>query len=259
MDKKTSGELMGRAPHNAGRDSKSASADILMVAPFGENHACAHAYKKTEKLLIAVHLITNFVPESEPIRHAIRDISIHILSDILKLRFGLRSAGPEKVNDTIASVCNIISLLNVLHASGFISDMNLEVLQREFTNYAGFLRAIEDTDEAQSMKLSESYFAVPSDKRHLRGKGSMSFSTQSSTKRHTGHSLKRTPSSQTHLQRRDKILAIIKDKKRVTVKDISSVVSDCSEKTIQRELIVMMHEGVLKKEGERRWSAYSLV
>ena len=58
--------------------------------------------------------------------------------------------------------------------------------------------------------------------------------------------------------RRANILDIIKIKKKVTIKDISSLIKDCSEKTIQRELVALLKEGVLRKEGERRWSTYSL-
>jgi hypothetical protein len=43
------------------------------------------------------------------------------------------------------------------------------------------------------------------------------------------------------------------------VKDVSAVVKDCSEKTLQRELLALVAQGVLKKEGERRWSSYVLV
>jgi len=42
------------------------------------------------------------------------------------------------------------------------------------------------------------------------------------------------------------------------VKDFAKVITDISEKTIQRELLDLVQRGVIKKEGERRWSRYSL-
>ncbi|MFA6094486.1 MAG: hypothetical protein WC757_01195 [Candidatus Paceibacterota bacterium] len=54
------------------------------------------------------------------------------------------------------------------------------------------------------------------------------------------------------------ILALVTRKSKVSVKDIADVVKGCSEKTLQRELLALVAEGVLKKEGERRWSTYSL-
>lgn len=58
--------------------------------------------------------------------------------------------------------------------------------------------------------------------------------------------------------RRKIILALIKQKPALTVKDIAKSLSHVSEKTIQRELFSMVLEGVLAKKGERRWSTYSL-
>jgi Fic family protein len=59
--------------------------------------------------------------------------------------------------------------------------------------------------------------------------------------------------------RKEMILNIIKQNKEVTIRDITSVITDCSEKTIQRDLSALVASGVLKREGERRWSKYALV
>ena len=58
--------------------------------------------------------------------------------------------------------------------------------------------------------------------------------------------------------RQNTILEIIKKRKELTIKDISQVIKDCSEKTIQRELILFISAGILRKIGQRRWSKYSL-
>jgi hypothetical protein len=58
--------------------------------------------------------------------------------------------------------------------------------------------------------------------------------------------------------RRQKIIDEIKVKKEVTIKDLTDKFTDISEKTIQRELIKMVEDQILLKQGERRWSKYSL-
>jgi predicted transcriptional regulator len=58
--------------------------------------------------------------------------------------------------------------------------------------------------------------------------------------------------------RQNLILQLLKKKKEVSIKDIAEVVKNCSEKTIQRELISLIQGGVIKKTGERRWSKYSM-
>lgn len=60
-------------------------------------------------------------------------------------------------------------------------------------------------------------------------------------------------------ERRNSILLALKNNNSVTVKDISLIVKNCSEKTLQRELTALVKDNILKKTGEKRWSRYSLV
>jgi DNA-binding transcriptional ArsR family regulator len=58
--------------------------------------------------------------------------------------------------------------------------------------------------------------------------------------------------------RREAILTVLRSKGPSRIKEVSTIVRDISEKTIQRELQALTAEGVIKKEGERRWTTYSL-
>ena len=58
--------------------------------------------------------------------------------------------------------------------------------------------------------------------------------------------------------RQDIIIDLLKKNSNLTIKDFVKVIKNCSEKTIQRELISLVKKGVIKKQGERRWSTYSL-
>ena len=66
-------------------------------------------------------------------------------------------------------------------------------------------------------------------------------------------------------ERRFEIIQVIKASilHEVTITDIKvksrGVLAQCGEKTLQRELISMVRDGVLKKTGEKRWSKYSIV
>lgn len=70
-------------------------------------------------------------------------------------------------------------------------------------------------------------------------------------------------------KRREDIIFAIKDKAKnsinfdgATITDIKSIghgsLVSCGEKTLQRELVAMVMEGILRKKGEKRWSRYSL-
>ncbi|MHB8651658.1 MAG: hypothetical protein ACYC8S_00790 [Minisyncoccota bacterium] len=57
--------------------------------------------------------------------------------------------------------------------------------------------------------------------------------------------------------RRDTVLELFHATATLTVKDVAKKLPGFSEKTAQRELAVLVAEGVLKRTGERRWSIYS--
>lgn len=58
--------------------------------------------------------------------------------------------------------------------------------------------------------------------------------------------------------RREAILALIGHKGRVSIRDIAEEIRSVSAKTIQRELNALIREGLVVREGERRWSTYRL-
>ena len=71
-------------------------------------------------------------------------------------------------------------------------------------------------------------------------------------------------------QRRGEIVEVIKViGGNATIKDIkdraktnpakNGSLASCGEKTLQRELVSMVKDGVLKKTGEKRWSKYFLI
>lgn len=58
--------------------------------------------------------------------------------------------------------------------------------------------------------------------------------------------------------RKEQIIGYLKDKTWTSINDISKILPDCGPKTVQRELLEMVSRGILKKQGERRWSRYML-
>ena len=58
--------------------------------------------------------------------------------------------------------------------------------------------------------------------------------------------------------RAERIKTVLEAKPQATVKDIAEVITDVSEKTIQRELNSLIEKGQVVREGERRWSKYSV-
>lgn len=68
-----------------------------------------------------------------------------------------------------------------------------------------------------------------------------------------------TTDSSSRTNRRDVILQLVKDRKEISVKDVAREIQDVSEKTLQREVVALVDEGVLERVGSRRWSRYRSV
>ena len=58
--------------------------------------------------------------------------------------------------------------------------------------------------------------------------------------------------------RGERIKTVLEAKPQATIKDIAEIITDVSEKTIQRELNSLIEKGQVLREGERRWSRYSV-
>jgi DeoR/GlpR family transcriptional regulator of sugar metabolism len=59
--------------------------------------------------------------------------------------------------------------------------------------------------------------------------------------------------------RTSRIRTVLDAKPNATIKDLSEIITDVSSKTIQRDLNSLIESGEVIRQGERRWSTYSVV
>ena len=217
-----------------------------------------YVFKKTEKITAALYLVSGLLKDEEPIKWELRDRSM----DMLTSSFTASSSLPGDKNIVIQSLftaaLETISLLNVAKISNLVSSMNHALLVREIDNILGLLRdRLIANAESAGYILSESFFKTPD---------LFSSDFKSTDKsHHSPENLKKSGLNKGHVdvqvkktERQEAIIATLKTQSDLTIKDFSKIIKGCSEKTIQRELVVLVDQGVVKKEGERRWSRYSL-
>jgi len=253
---------------------------------------------KTEKLVTAIYMVTNFLSDREPMKWKFRETGLLLLNYSSTLN-------EKKEQNCVGSFLRILSLLNemlsmleIAYLAGFISGMNYSILKREYLFIKKRIELKKNNKGSNSgVTFPEGFFAVSESAASLCGDenkrvgentleknneknvfdkvGQIDHSAQNLTARLEKQHLKnqnahlgvQPPSEQKDSKRhndliKDKrkqtILQLLKDKKELTIKDISLQVVGCSEKTIQRDLVSMLQNKVLKKTGERRWSRYSL-
>jgi len=260
---------------------------------FIEDNKLFFISKKTEKLISAIYLITDLMSDREPIRWSLRKQSLELISSLLlsKEAIYLKQHANIKGFETVGFELSI--LLETAYYGGLISNMNFSILHKELMNlkelredYLNHSKGGESGFSGQ-FNLEEGFFEVKmADKGQKDIKDNYSKETESVAMVadkgqiyiNKGHlkdaqkinaeskvsNRKDLPNYAPNLKRKRKslrqmaVIDLLKNKGSVSVKDISEGVKDCSEKTIQRELISMAKTGVLKKIGERRWSKYSL-
>jgi hypothetical protein len=252
--------------------------------PFGGNVCASLSYKRSEKIAVALNLIVSRMRDADVLKREVQQLAVNLLKDALALRDGFRVVGSNKVNDCVATVRLIVTHLDVLHAAGHLSDTNLEITKSACVKLVSFLRSSEDSTLAEGLTLTQDYFetntpdlqkaavsvakkveAVRPERQDVHvndhdNEGEEVHHVLTSARREPNASIAaRKYVPRANFSRREALLAVVDSRGEVTIKDLTAVVPGISEKTIQRELQSMITDGVLTKEGERRWTTYKRV
>ena len=254
-------------------------------------------YTKTNKLITALYMVTDILDKDEPLKNKLRTLGVEILSDISMSKPAFDTFKINQILSflDIASAVNIISEMNC----GILSKEFLKLDQsiRESMgndsearpNSLGLASRIVNLSEffrAEELQISRTTLDIEkrgreNSKGHTRigvQKGSTLMKALSDKTRGLSdrNNREERPSGLKNFdilkkQRREDIINIIKTiGGNATITDIKdktqnlpigsqTTLTSCSEKTLQRELVSMIKDGVLNKTGEKRWSRYKLV
>jgi hypothetical protein len=239
---------------------------------FSAEDYLVYIFKKTEKITAALYLVSGLLKDNEPIKWELRDKGIDLLSSSFSASNSLPGDKNAIIQSLFTAALETLSLLNVAKVSNLISEMNHRLLVHEIDSVVSMLKdRLAANAENAGYVLSEAFFKTPelyssgfklgskesTSRSYSSPKGQSSIISRNSGSNEpnqNGHS----DSSNKKNQRQEAILTVLGSQSNLTIKDFSKVIKDCSEKTIQRELIDLVEKGVVKREGERRWSRYSL-
>lgn len=232
----------------------------VFTNPFGANLSGDNSYKRAERITAAIHLVTNHIPETEPLRLSIRRAAIQLLDCILELRSGFRSTGSEKGQSALAEIRSLISLTRLLAVAGYISSQNAHAVVEALDELGNLIAVSHKSTLAEQVHLSREDLAPPAATNYrttiiqsdVRNKNKNVI--QSLKKDTIGHREK----SREELGRSGRILDILKVGGELGIRDISTNLPQYSEKMVQRELAALVDAGVVIKAGEKRWSRYRM-
>ncbi len=221
-------------------------------------------YKKAERLAKAIHLIAPAFREAPSLRDRLDAIAVGLVDAAILPPTAARGALSREL-------LALSSVLSIARTSGMLSTMNAELIAGEAHTLLQEVAAYEEPrlflDDAPS--LAELARSQPS-LSHARPAHADSPAQAPTTVKGRAANLARRPApadkghkghikdTSVKTSRRDAILAVIRAKGEAYIKDVSTVIRDVSEKTIQRELAALVEEGVLTRRGSRRWTSYAL-
>lgn len=203
---------------------------------------------RIKKLTEALYKVTDLYPDKEPLKWTLRESAIELMLSYMSYRTD-KAKGPSFIGQRTVL---IIHLLEIASLGGFISDLNFEVLKREYQSLKNFLE--EKKDEIFSVPLDLSLIRQPQEHKppHLSisggGKGQEILSDKK----------KRLKTIKNSEEKKQKIINFLKENGKKTIKEIALIFQDIGKKTVQRYLSDLVQTGQLLAEGERRWRVYFL-
>lgn len=211
-----------------------------------------YIYKKSEMIAKAITMISPAFKDSKAIRDRVQRISVEIIdASILPPSNALEVLSRE--------LLALSSLLRLARSGGLLSRMNADIIIREALDLLQEVSSYEDPkialDETptiatlvrnQSSK-TQSFVDDMTTSRTVR----LPYKTQGILKGQKENKKDKGG-------RKEAILSILKSKGPSYIKDLSTLIREVSEKTIQRELQSLVQEGRVSKTGERRWTTYAL-
>lgn len=224
---------------------------------FSAEDYLVYVFKKTEKITAALYLVSGLLKDDEPLKWELRDRGMDLISSSFTASSSMPGDKNAVIQSIFAAALETMSLLNVARISNLISEMNHRLLIREIDSIVTMLKdRLTESAQNAGYVLSESFFRTPSlfssgFKADSRKEPRETARLKDASKGHSDTAAKKT-------ERQESIVNILRSQSNLTIKDFTKIIKDCSEKTIQRELLDLVQKGVIKKEGERRWSRYSL-
>lgn len=244
-------------------------------------------YKKTEKLTLAVFMVTDPLNDKEPLKWELRSAALSFMGFVRDVASGAAAGSPSTMK-LRSRLAGILSSLDIAGEARIISSMNTSILHEEYTSVAACVNQciknaplereetplstlLETGGKEDSFDSIENLLARkghngrskrqkinsnPDSNKTYQGGSSQLKSIDEKTKNKEGeHITKRQEKN----KRQNDILYVLQSRGELSIKDISSVVSYCSEKTIQRELLSLIDQGKVGRRGARRWSKYYIV
>ncbi|MFH1978997.1 MAG: DeoR family transcriptional regulator [Patescibacteria group bacterium] len=225
----------------------------------------AYINDRIQRTTKALYRVTDLLSDKEPLKWEMRKKATGVFSLFISLQDEDSLLKPACFEKAEKLINQLISLFSLFTEERTVAGINFGVLQEEFNSIKRSIVNKKREWVTPTIQLPFPKKQIQDQCPNGQAKGQyigqdLSDIKQKNTIENAAKSTTKKPQySSNNQSREDRIINIIKDRKEVSTGELSAMFSECSEKTIQRDLLAMVAKGILKKEGDKRWRKYMLV
>lgn len=231
--------------------------------------------RKIFELTLALYRVTDFFSSEEILKKQLRQKANEILGLIAE--YSVNHQSKSEIYNILAKIKSVKSYLALAKHNKFVKPINVAVLEREYDFFENFFERELDYFEEVIDDI------VPKNERPKKttaierdvifhqkvsvenGNGNGGDNNGNGHYEHHGNIHEIKPKGYSILpasnlnERQVKVLGYLNSHTQAKISDLTIFFTNISSKTIQRDLNDLVVKGVIKKEGEKRWTVYSLV
>lgn len=193
----------------------------------------------------ATYVVSNLLADTEPLKTDLRRAALEVFHEL----FELDVADESRV---LGNLEKVMALLDIATTARLFSDMNARILKDECVVLKDMV-----VQRTQDVLLPSNFFE---DETYQTDTVLNDMQNDIVIQNDTPKPETSAPSQKNELSdRKTRIIQVVKKKGEATIHDIKKVVTDCSEKTIQRDLTDLIKKGTIARRGKRRWATYVLI
>lgn len=225
---------------------------------------------RTQKLTGAMYRVTDLLSDKEPLKWTLRERAVSLLNNLMSVISpvaSLRDKGVvfEEIKNSISQLSKVLELTST---GTYTTSFNFEVLKKEYNNLQAIIEGEKELLFAEPTLLllgEETVKPEKQEKEIIKDTGEVK-----RTEEDKGHYVQKQPAIAAtpkpkivvrydNNSRSEKVINFLRNNNNKTIKEIATMFSGISEKTVQRDLLELVRVGKISAKGEKRWRTYSLV
>lgn len=211
------------------------------------------------ELTLALYRVTDAFPQDEVLKKQLREKANTLLAGIIECRYAEHDA--RIFYEVLAKTRAISGYLKIARIRSMAKLVNILVLEREYKLVGDVLeKKLQDREAGEPTKPKDSDSKILSSVNHNAPKPTKPNNTSidKSSKKRSETSTFSPVAIEEPSDRQRVIIEHLKEKNMAKISDFFAIFQNVSSKTIQRDLQDLVRKDILRREGDRRWTIYTL-